>query len=154
MVSIDEGRVYGARLVRLEATLSPSTVDTISGHAADTFAQLTAKYNDAKIDTAIASPISTNQRSPYNRPVPCMIKIRTAKLARSQRRRCICECSVVRELEHALEFGVDVCCRLVRGGGDGTAGRPGEGAAGQETFVEFVCVDVEAFPVLNAVNAT
>ena len=93
-----KGNSKGLRLVRLEATLSPSTIDTISGHAADTFAQLTAKYNDAKIDTAIASPISTNQRSPHNRPVSCMIKIRTAKLARSQRRRRICECSVVREL--------------------------------------------------------
>ena len=52
MESIEKGSAYGARLVRLEATLSPSTIDTISGHAADTFAQLTAKYNDAKIDTA------------------------------------------------------------------------------------------------------
>ena len=66
------------------------------------------------------------------------------------RERCgrVRKCSIVRELENALDFGVDVSRRLVWGGGDETAGRTGEGASGQEAFVEFVCVDVEAFPVL------
>ena len=88
------------------------------------------------MDTVIASEISTKQRGSFNRS--CVIEIRTAKLARRQRCGRVRKCSIVRELENALDLGVDVSRRLVWGGGDETAGRTGEGASGQEAFVELV----------------
>ena len=73
----------------------------------------------------------------------------TANIARRDERGRVCDRSVVRCLEHALEDVVHFARGLPRLGGDRAPGRPGECAAGDEGPVYIIRTCVERLPCLQ-----